>query len=265
MRLPGLRRRTPDRSCHAELARIAELEQRLDHERLFPAQWANRRVRDHYGTSVIAGPFAGLTYSDSGITDVDLFAPKLLGIFERELHASVERLIEDAPSQVVNIGAADGYYAVGVARRVPGAQVVAFEQNESLHPLLRDIAERNEVSDRIRIEGACDAPLLATVLQPGAWIVCDCEGCERDLLDLDQVPALANCSLIVETHDLLAEGVTRLLRERFATTHEVTEIATEPRYVGDFPQLDFMPLVTRQLAISEFRSAPMSWLVLQPS
>jgi hypothetical protein len=75
----GLRQRL----CAREQARIAELEARLDYERLYPAEWANRRVRDRFGDSVLAGPFAGLTYPDWGIVHVDLFAPKLLGSFEQ--------------------------------------------------------------------------------------------------------------------------------------------------------------------------------------
>src|SRR5512144_3136677 len=106
MQVRRLRRRIRDRPTQDAHRRIAELEQQLDHERLFPAQWANRRVRDHYGSAVVTGPFAGLTYPDSGITEVDLFAPKLLGIFERELHPAVEQLIAAEPPQIVNIGAA---------------------------------------------------------------------------------------------------------------------------------------------------------------
>jgi hypothetical protein len=105
--------------------RVQELEQRLDHERLFPLEWANRRVRDHFGDAIIDGPFVGMTYPDFGITHVDLFAPKLLGIFERELHPSIEGLIADAPSQIINIGSAEGFYAVGLVRRVPGAEIGA--------------------------------------------------------------------------------------------------------------------------------------------
>jgi hypothetical protein len=106
------------------------------------------------------------------------------------------------------------------------------------------------VHERIRIAGACDRSTLSEVVQAGAWIVCDCVGCEGELLDPDEVPVLASCSLLVEAHDLLVAGI--------------TEIPTEPRYVNDFPHLDFMPLVTHQLAISEFRGAPMAWLLLRP-
>lgn len=252
------------RACRVERERIVELERRLDYERLFPAQWANRRVRDRFGDSVVAGPFAGLAYPDWGMVHVDLFAPKLLGCYELELHEALEDAIAAAPDLVVNIGAAEGYYAVGLAKRLPEGHVVAFEGQDRHHPFLTAIAEHNDVRERIHLRHACDADALRDVLAPGAFVICDCDGCELDLLEPETVPELRSCRLIVEAHDMLVEGVTPTLRERFGPTHVIEELPARPRYVDDFPQLGDIPLVTRQLAISEFRAAPMSWLVMRP-
>jgi hypothetical protein len=120
------------------------------------------------------------------------------------------------------------------------------------------------VRERIALHGACDADALGAALPEGALVVCDCDGCELELLDPERVPALRAAPMLVEAHDLLVPGTTPALRERFEATHAIAEIATETRYVDDFPQLGDLPLVTRQLAISEFRGAPMSWLVLEP-
>ena len=245
-------------------ARVAELEARLDHERLYPLEWVNRRVRDRFGEAVQAGPFAGMRYPDFAFERVDSYSPKLIGCFEQELADALERAIGRGPSAAVNIGAADGYYAIGLALRLPDAAVVAYEADEAKHELLRALAGFNGVGDRIELLGACDADALAARLPEGALVVCDCDGCELELLDPDRVPALRGAPILVEAHDLLVPGITPALRERFAATHAITEIPTVPRYVDDFPQLGDLPLVTRQLAISEFRGAPMSWLVLEP-
>ena len=244
--------------------RVAELEARLDHERLFPLEWVNRRVRDRFGEAVVAGPFEGMRYPDYAFERVDLYAPKLLGAYEREIAPALERAIAREPAAAVVIGAAEGYYAIGLARRLPRAAVVAYEADESKHELLLALAELNGVRDRIERHGACDAGSLAAALPEGALVVCDCDGCELELLDPERVPALRGAVLLVEAHDLLVPGITPALRERFEASHAITEIATETRYVDDFPQLGDLPLVTRQLAISEFRGAPMSWLALEP-
>ena len=249
----------------AELqARVAELEARLDHERLFPLDLVNRRVRDRFGEAVVAGPFEGMRYPDYAFERVDLYAPKLLGAYERELAPALERAIARGPAAAVVIGAAEGYYAIGLARRLPGATVVASESDEAKHELLRALAEFNGVADRIELHGACDAAGLAAALSEDSLLVCDCDGCELELLDPARVPALRGVAMLVEAHDLLVPGITPALRERFSPTHSIEEIATETRFVDDFPQLGDLPLVTRQLAISEFRGAPMAWLALEP-
>jgi predicted O-methyltransferase YrrM len=243
-----------------------ELDARLDHERLYPVEWANRRVRDKFGDTVVAGPFAGLTYPDWGMTRVDLFSPKLLGCFELELHGEIDATIARGPRVVVNVGAAEGYYAVGMAMRLAEARVIAFETQQRHHASLNEIAALNRVDVRIDLRGECDPDALGDALEPGALVISDCDGYERDLLDPERVPALRASTLIVETHDLLVPGVTATLRERFAPSHELREIHARQRFVQDFPQLssEEIPLVTRQLAISEFREGPQSWLVMDP-
>ena len=119
--------------------------------------------------------------------------------------------------------------------------------------------------DRIEIRGACDAAELRSRVEPGTLVVCDVDGAERELLDPAAIPALAACRVIAETHDQLVPGVSALLRDRFAATHAIDTVEPRERFVGDFPELgDDIPLVTRQLAISEFRDRPSGWLVMTP-
>src|SRR5919198_4691601 len=87
------------------------------------AMYARRFVRWH-GLTVSGGPLAGLTYPDTEPLSV---APKLLGVYESELHAAIEDAIRADPAVIVNVGAADGYYAVGLARRCRQARVIAYE------------------------------------------------------------------------------------------------------------------------------------------
>jgi hypothetical protein len=155
------------RICSDRDARIEALEARLDHERLFPAEWANRRVRDRFGDRVQAGPFRGLEYPDWGITHVDLYAPKVLGSYELELHDAVETGIASEPSRVLNIGAAEGHYAVGLAMRVRTTHVVAFEAQTGQHALLAEIAERRTASRQGRSSCAIAMEANATCLTLG--------------------------------------------------------------------------------------------------
>ena len=69
------------------------------------------------GGRVFSGPFKGMQFIDESFENA--FIPKILGIYERELHPAVEAAIALTPRLVVDIGTAEGYYAVGIARRLP--------------------------------------------------------------------------------------------------------------------------------------------------
>lgn len=256
--------------AHAAEAALAEagerhaaLEAWLDHERLFPVEWANRRVRDRLGNAVQAGPFAGMQFPDWGITGIDAYGPRVIGCYEEELHAAVEAAIAKAPPVVVNVGSAEGYYAIGFARRLPEATVHAFDTDAGRIAKLREIAALNGVVVVARAEPATHET-LADDLEPGSLLFVDCDGPEDELLVPSAVPVLGSCHLIVETHDLLKPGITERLLEAFTPSHHIERIDTRPRYVGDYPQLGDIPLVTRQLAISEFREGPQWFLVMTP-
>src|SRR4051812_47368421 len=61
---------------------------------------------------VASGPFRGMRYTAcaAGV------APKVLGTYERELHDWIVGLSSRGYECVVNVGCAEGYYAVGLAR-----------------------------------------------------------------------------------------------------------------------------------------------------
>lgn len=194
-----------------------------------------------HGLTVSGGPFAGLTYPDATATSL---VPKLLGIYERELHPAVEAAIAARPGRIVNVGAADGYYAVGLARRCPAATVTAFEADPHQRELLARVAAANGAT--IDIRGAAeDLP------RDQDLVVVDCEGCERALLDPER---LAAATVIVELHDFVARADDVVAR--FEPTHDVTLVPTGPQ-----PPHRGSPLA---LALSEYRPGPMRWAVMTP-
>jgi hypothetical protein len=203
-----------------------------------------------HGLTVSGGPFAGLTYPDASATSL---IPKLLGAYERELHAVVERAIGEAPVQIVNVGAADGYNAVGLARRCPSATVYAFEADAIARELLARLAAANGVV--IRIEGAA-GPDDLRALDGRALVVIDCEGCEATLLDPEQVPLLRTATIVAELHDFAVPGIGETIAARFAATHEVTLIPTAAQPPERRSSLAF--------ALSEYRPGPMRWGVMFP-
>jgi hypothetical protein len=196
-----------------------------------------RRFAGWHGLTVTGGPFAGLAYPD---TEPLSLVPKLLGVYESELHAAVEDAIRAAPGVIVNVGAADGYYAVGMARRLPDARVIAYEADAGQRAICARVAAANGVE--LDLRGAAGPGDLAGA----ALVVMDCEGCERALLE----PGLA-AAVIVELHDFLDPGVGEEIAARFAPTHDVELIPTAPQPPARHP-------------LSEQRPGPMRWAVMTP-
>jgi hypothetical protein len=157
-----------------------------------------------------------MRYPDEVAKDVDAFSSKSSGRYEEELHETFHRALVWEPRQFVDIGASDGYYAVGFARQ--GLRVTAYEASDSARQLCRRLAEANDV--QIALLGACRRiPELEHSL-----VLVDVEGNEDQLLSRRAAGLLRSSMVIVETHEFARQGVTHRLRSRFAGTHLIETI-----------------------------------------
>jgi hypothetical protein len=228
-------------------------------ERLGVTLLAKRFVASH-GSTVLEGPFRGLFYPPELIARADAPVAKLLGVYEQELHLVIAEVMASRPALIVDIGAADGYYAVGLARISPAARVVAFELARSAREGCSALAAANDVSIELRGKAATgdlrDLPLQA------AFVLCDIEGAEATVLDPAAAEALASATVVVELHEHAVPGVTDLLRERFSS-HECAIIASEPRS-ADQPELAEFTQAESDLAVDELRAREMAWAVFRP-
>ena len=210
-----------------------------------------------YGYRVSNGPFAGLNYTRKAAGSA--LAPKLVGSYESELHPIWAQVLENRYDLVIDIGCAEGYYAVGLAKHLPGGpKVIAFDMDAEARLLCRELSIKNGVSDRVEVLGECDVPALKRVLKGRALVVCDCEGAEVDLLDAEQIPALKTADIVVELHDFLRAGVTPTLTQRFAATHEVQLIDSVKPDISMYPELEILTPQQRAIALDE-RAEPMQW------
>lgn len=216
---------------------------------------------------VLAGPFRGMRYVDRAVSSS--LEPKILGTYELEVEDVILGVVARGPHRVVVVGAGEGYYAVGLAWRLPAAVVVAFEANREGTALMAELATRNGVGGRLEMHGFCGLEDLTAALGDGhdTFLLMDVEGAEQELLDPRAVPALARCEILVETHDCWVPGVAVAIRERFAASHVVAERSQRPRTLADVRNLDVPPAFRGALAtwLPEGRPAANGWLWLRPS
>jgi hypothetical protein len=212
-----------------------------------------RAYIERHGLDVRRGPLKGLRYPPELVGKVDALVPKLIGSYEAELHEPLERLLSPT---VVNIGSADGYYAVGLARL--GLRVRAFDPDRTGRETTLRLAEFNGVT--VTVSGAFKPETLRELDDGTGLILCDCEGCEANVLQPD---LLRDCNLIVELHDFVKPGLGDQVVKRFSSTHDVEVIPQRPRDTSTFSEVEGLP--HPELAVAEGRPEQMRWAVMTPS
>jgi hypothetical protein len=228
---------------------------------------ATELIRIRSDNTVLAGPFAGLKYVN--VQKWSSVTPLLLGTYEQELIPIISSWDDHPPELLVDVGCAEGYYAVGLAVRYPGLRVVAFDTDEDEQKLCQEMSQLNGVADRLSVRGECTPECLEQILRSSSHsiLIMDCEGCEAVLLDPTLVPALRTTEVVVELHDFCSPHVSDLICERFGVTHKVSLMeAKERTEVPDIIQ--DLPLHLQRFVVDEHRPRlprPMSWAHLVPT
>jgi hypothetical protein len=209
---------------------------------------------------VINGPFMGMRYARSGMVKFS----QMLGTYERCLIPVVERVIEQRPRVIIDVGAAYGYYALGFARRCPGSHIIAYEQDSTRLDLMRKYCHLNRLDDRVETRGECTVTSLDEDLKrsPGAFVFMDAEGAEDELLS-PEIRNIEQSEMLVELHEMFVPGVTGRLRERFAPTHMSSVIPQAAIQSQPDDANWFIRSFWRQLN-TEDRQEQMAWLHLVP-
>ena len=215
---------------------------------------------------VASGPFCGMSYTT--VACASAHSAKLLGTYEKELHSIIRSLQNANFQKIIDIGAAEGYYAVGFARMSPECNVIAFEATEHGRSLMSNLAARNRTKN-IEIRGTCDFESLreATSQDGKKLIICDVEGFEADLLNPDRVARLRECSILVELHDTPDQPISAIIRERFRHSHRIQDVPCTDRTWQDFPQPNlFAKALPRTLALRAMNESrgSQSWFWMEP-
>ena len=232
------------------------------------------RIRADICTSVLdadigtvrAGPFAGMRIKRSEAWGSDDLLPKVLGTYELELLPTLQRLQRQSFDIVLNIGAADGYYAVGAAMTIPAERYIAVDIDPAAKTALYDNARLNSVADKIEFHPRIDAQKLEDIVAPSkqCLILSDCEGYELDLFGKGDLAHLQNCFLVIECHDVKGESTCIALSKIFPNTHKIEIIHECGRDPHSIEALEVLNSQKKWLAVCEHRNQSQSWLLASP-
>lgn len=222
---------------------------------------ANTLIREH-GCKVLQGPFEGMAYLENAAEGA--LAPRLLGTYESELHPHFAAFIDEGLDCVIDVGCAEGFYAVGLARIAPGLTVHAFDIDENARRACGKLAALNGVEDRVLIGGEFKPDGFEAFKGQKCLVLVDAEGAELEILQPTLSPALAQMNIIVETHDVYRPGALNEMMARFSPTHDIIRVDQHGKTQPLPPWLARLGHLDHLLAVWEWRMAPTPWLVMRP-
>lgn len=221
-----------------------------------------------FQNKVAYGPFKGMMISDNvwwGKHDV---LAKYLGEYEPHI---TEKLIELSRNynHFIDIGAADGYYAIGLLCSESYESVTCFEISGKGRSTILENALLNSKKERLKILGEANAESISKELKScgPSVVLCDIEGAEFTLLNRNFLQAIKDCTVIIELHDDVISGPPNRRKNLIKNANEffnVDFIDRKAPKIFEFEEIRSWNDDLRLLAFSEDRPVQMDWLVLTP-
>lgn len=227
-------------------------------------------LNERFSATVRYGPFKGLQLSRDiwwGKTDR---ASMLLGLYEQEVLNSVQVAAAKKRRSFIELGAADGYYGVGVLVSGMFERSYCYEISEAGRETIARNAALNGVESLVEIRGAADPQffaLLPETVSDNCVLLVDIEGAEFDILTADVMHRFSKSVIIVELHDhFFADGAARLerLRGDAGRIFDIEELTTTSRDLSKYIELRTFSDTDRWLICSEGRRAMPHWYVMTP-
>jgi hypothetical protein len=220
-------------------------------------------VEAYCGSRVVAGPFKGLYITPSQHWWGGDIEAKWLGSYEQPIHYTLELELNKEHDLFINIGCGDGYYGAGVGIRNPACHLELIDIAQHCEALVDKVCCDNNVtsfnfstnSTSIRLQ-----ELLEKAKAP--WMLVDIEGAEVDLLNLEQIPAMRNCVILVEMHDFNRPSATKIMTARFEASHDIVNI--QDSLTRELPTGIHLEKDLQQRVVTERRPTKMNWLYMLP-
>jgi len=211
---------------------------------------------------VLNGPFSGMKYPSLKSFGSVIF-PKLLGSYEKEIEVFINYIKNQDYKNIIDIGCAEGYYAVGLGMKLKKAQVFAFDTDERAQEECKKLAKLNNV--KININSIFTKALYEKYTQnKKSLIFIDCEGYEKNLIDNEIASQHQNCDFLIEAHDFIDISITDHILNSFRMTHKIEVIESiddiSKAYSYEFKELSGMTLLEKREILAEYRPTTMRWI-----
>lgn len=219
---------------------------------------------------VHSGTFKGMKLNPEKFWQQDDLSSQIIGTYE----GHVQNFLRNRGSTstvFIDVGAADGYFAIGMLTAGLARKSICFEISSEAHDVIRDNAAMNGVGDSVEIYGKADPQILIDIIKNSSGdklILVDIEGAEYELMTPELIDQMAECSctVVIELHefysDLRVQSSNML--KRLESRYCIELLESSEVNPNDLAILDDYIESDKYLAIDEARPSPMRWVALTP-
>lgn len=226
-------------------------------------------VFDQLNGYVKYGPFTGLKLDrNTWWGKLDL-ASQCLGLYEKEIIDVIGKIKPGDYDCFIDIGAADGYYAIGMLISGKFNKTTCFEITAEGREVIANNWEKNGSPGELNIFGEATAQSLAALPAKNtenAFVLVDIEGFEFDFLTAETLSLLQSCTIVIEIHHWVDDFMARYKTLLCAASQFFTIEMLKPveRETLDLAELRDLTDDNRLLITSERRPGVMRFLKLTP-
>lgn len=240
--------------------------------RIFLAKYKDyisNKIAAHYRNTVAYGPFKGLCFVEEAHWSASDRGGMILGIYEQEILKELSE-IPQKYKIFIDLGAADGYYGIGVLVGRLFERSYCFEITEAGRSVILKNAERNLVLSQVIIKGEATREIVTEIPRDeinSSVLFVDIEGAEFDLFDSKLFYDFKKSIIFIEIHDFFhLDGKEKLkkLISNSEPTHRVKRIRMGCRDLSVFPELYGWSDFDRWMLCAEGRAQLMTWLRFDP-
>ena len=228
----------------------------------------NKIILEH-GHQVAYGTFKGMKLSKNTYWSKNDIITHILGVYEKHVLKKIIEFSKKGNYPFIDIGAADGYFAIGMAFSETFKKIYAFEIDEEGRRSLNRNIENNFCKDKVVVDIEANFETLKEIVDKNksAVILIDIEGSEFDLLDDNLLQLLSNCYIVCELHPTLSTNgfeKQNMLINNAKAFFDVSIIQRESYSPNKFSELNEFTDEERLIAFGEGRENNMNWLILEP-
>jgi hypothetical protein len=222
---------------------------------------------------IISGLYKSVCLNYESHWNISDFSSKLLGFYEQQVQEKITELQKKySLSNIVNIGAGEGYHIVSLIKNKFFEKGLAYEINTEGQNIIKKNLLDNNISDKVSVFGegnfySINKNIKNEELKKTLFLI-DIEGNEFKFFNEENINYFNKSFFVIEDHsDLNTEHKNELEKKFFNLIKNhfiVTTIKNQGRNPFSISLLEKYTDDERYLMMSEGRPNDMQWLILVP-